>query len=245
MAIPAELRQRIARLEGFDSHAQYNHIVSFGLPAIDTHLPWQGLPIGALHEVLGDHSASAFCAALLTRSQHHRHQPVVWISGEETIYGPGLAAFGLHLPDLLVVLADASTDILWAAEEALREGAVGTVVAEIDDLDLTASRRLQLAAEAGMTLGMVIRPTSKTTTASLTRWRVATAPSGFAMPMHTVGPQRWSVQLERCRGGKPKTWQLEWCDATGGLTMATPLPDRPALPAAGSGPRTASLALAG
>lgn len=245
MAIPAELRQRIARLEGFENRIQHNHVLPLGLPEIDDHLPWRGLPLGALHEVLGDHSAAAFSAALLARTQQHHHQPAVWIGTEESLYGPGLAAFGLHLPELLVVLATNPTDILWAAEEALREGGVGAVVAEIGDLDLTASRRLQLAAETGMTLGLAIRPASKTTTASLTRWQIKTAPSGYAMPLHTVGPPRWSVQLERCRGGKPRTWQLEWCDATGGLTMAAPLPDRPAMPAAGSGPRTASLALAG
>ncbi len=197
MAIPAELRQRIARLESFDSQPQNNQVLPLGLPAIDGHLPWRGLPTGALHEVLGDHSASAFCAALLACAQRHRRQPAVWISGEETLYGPGLAAFGLSMPDLLVVLTNSSTDILWAAEEALREGAVGMVIAEITDLDLTASRRLQLAAETGRSLGLALRPATKTTTASVTRWRVETTPSGFAMPMHTVGPQRWSVVVPR------------------------------------------------
>ncbi len=235
MSIPAELRQQIAQLESLHSELRNNPALRLGIPEIDSHLPWHGLPLGCIHEVHGDSSAIAFCATLLARGMRHRAQPAVWISAEETLYGPGLAAFGLPLTNLLVVLARSPTDILWAAEEALRDTAVGTVVAEISDLDLTASRRLQLAAEAGKTLGLALRPTAKTTTASVTRWQVVTAPSGLAAPVHTVGPPRWSVHLERCRGGRPKSWQLEWCDATGGLTLAAPLPDRPALPAAGSG----------
>ena len=254
MSILAELRQQVARLEGLPrlglpqlglhGEPRDNPTLRLGIPSIDRHLPWHGLPLGCIHEVHGDSSAIAFCAALLARGMRRRAQPAVWITAEETLYGPGLAAFGLPLTDLLVVLARSATDILWAAEEALREAAVSIVVAEITDLDLTASRRLQLAAETGTTLGLTLRPTAKTTAASVTRWRVVTAPSGFAAPMHTVGLPRWSVHLERCRGGRPKSWQLEWCDATGGLTLAAPLPDRPALPAAGSGARPA-LALAG
>ncbi len=244
MSIPAELRQIVARLEGLDGGTHHKPALDFGIPAVDRHLPWQGLPVGCIHEVLGDSGATAFCAALLSRAMRHRKQPAVWIAAEETLYGPGLAAFGLPIADLLVVLARNATDILWAAEEALREPAAIAVVAEITNLDLAASRRLQLAAEAGSTLGLALRPTAKTTTASVTRWHVEAAPGGFAAPAHTVGLPCWTVRLERCRGGRPRSWQLEWCDATGGLALATPLPDRPALPATGSGQRPA-LALAG
>ncbi len=246
MPVPAKLRQEIARLEGLDCRARDKLSLSTGIPAIDEHLPWHGLPVGCIHEIHGDNSAAtAFCTALLARANRLRSQPAVWITDEEALYGPGLAAFNLSLSDLLVVLSRSATDILWAAEEALREGTVGTVVAEITDLDLTASRRLQLAAEAGMTLGLALRPASKSTSASVTRWRIESAHSGFSFPSRTVGPQRWAVQLERCRGGQPKSWLLEWCDAAGGLTLATPLSDRPALPATGSGMRAASLARAG
>ena len=40
-------------------------------------------------------------------------------------------------------------DLLWAMEEGLRSGQPALVIGEIDAVSLVASRRLQLAAEAG------------------------------------------------------------------------------------------------
>lgn len=71
------------------------------------------------------------------------------------------------------------------AEEALRFGGVGAVIAETVRLPMVASRRLQLAAEQTDPLGLIIRRwrwQSEATdygqpTASVTRWRVSSVPS--------------------------------------------------------------------
>jgi protein ImuA len=127
-------------------------------------------------------------------------------------------------------------------EECLRERAIGLVCAEIDTLGLAASRRLQLAAAAGGTTGLLLRGDAGAPppTASVTRWRVVAAPAfDFTVP-------RWRVELLRARNGRPRHWLLEWRhdsdlpapDASrpgerpaAGFSLAAPLRDRPDLPA--------------
>jgi protein ImuA len=141
-------------------------------------------------------------------------------------------------------------------EEALREPAVGAVVAEIGTVDLTASRRLQLAAEAGGAGAFLLRSQAGgAPTASVTRWRVTASGSGEVDEevsrlaarsnggVPPVGAARWRLELLRCRGGRPAAWTVEWCHATGDLALAAPLPDRPAVPAARGGGRPYALAV--
>jgi len=253
----SHLRRRIAALEsnGGNNGAGADHnVISFGLAAIDAHLPAGGLAGGCVHEIAGDSdsdsgSATAFTAALAGRAQQLRRPPVVWIAPRigrrESLYGPGLAAFGLDPAALIVVRVPAhgragAAQALWAMEEALRTPAVGAVCAEIDAVDLTASRRLQLAAEAGGTFGLLLRNTASSAaapTASVTRWRIAAAPSAPAWPVSLPEATRWQVELLRARGGKPHHWLLEWhhdpdCDTAGGFALAAAPGDRPAMPAA-------------
>jgi protein ImuA len=73
-----------------------------------------------------------------------------------------------------VLLAQVSeqTQGLAVMEEALRDGALGMVVIELDKpLDLTAGRRLQLAAQAGRTTGLCLIRDGMGSNAAQTRWR--------------------------------------------------------------------------
>lgn len=266
----SHLRRRIAALEsnGGNNGAGADHnVVSFGLAAIDGHLPAGGLAGGGVHEIadgsgagIGNGSATAFAAALAGRAQRLYRAPVVWIAPRigqrESLYGPGLAAFGLDPAALIVVRVPArgragAAPALWAMEEALRTPAVGAVCAEIDAIDLTASRRLQLAAEAGGAFGLLLRGTVNRTgnavppIASATRWRVTAAPSGPAWPLSLPpalpGATRWRVELLRVRGGRPHHWLLEWhhdptYETAGGFALAAAPGDRPVVPAAAGEP---------
>ena len=256
------LRGRIAALEGpareGNSGAGGDGVISFGLAAVDTHLPAGGLAGGCVHEIAdgsasssknGSGSATAFAAALAGRAQRLQRPPVVWIAPRidqrESLYGPGLAAFGLDPAALIVVRVPAhgrngAAQALWAMEEALRTPAIGAVCAEIDAVDLTASRRLQLAAEAGDTFGLLLRSAGSSAVppiASTTRWRVTAAPSGPTWPAALLGATRWRVDLLRARGGRPHHWLLEWHhdpdpETTGSFALAAAPGDRPAVPAA-------------
>jgi len=240
----ARLRARIAALEGFGGDPGEAGVRSLGLPAIDRVLPGGGLARGALHEVVsagigaglaadaGDGAAGGFATRLLSclaggAVPSPRGRTVLWVSRRDDLYPPGLRAFGLDPARLLVVRARRDADALWAVEEGLRCPAVAAVLAEVDEPDFTASRRLQLAASGATAL--LLRPDAAALPASAaaTRWRIAPAPGGMAPVAGGVGPARWRVELLRCRGGRPGTWLVEWDDAAGDLAVVAAAGDRP------------------
>jgi hypothetical protein len=83
---------------------------------------------------------------------------LVVIDRLQMFYPPAAAAWGIDLGRLLIVRPQNVRDELWAAVQALRSPAVAAVWAMIGRLDCRAFRRLQLAAQAGHTLGLLLRP---------------------------------------------------------------------------------------
>lgn len=203
-------------------------LIRIGIAEIDRALPWNGLPRG-VHEIgtlAGDAAGVGFAAALATRGAG----AVLWCRSNHcetgTPYGPGLAALGLPASRLIFVEARRPTDLLWAMEEGLRAKSLACVLGEGVTLDLTSSRRLQLAAEAGDTLALALPlRTMDSAISAVTRWFAASAPS--IPDANGPGNPRWSLELRRCRGGAPQSWMVEWNDATLSLDLVASLADRP------------------
>ena len=88
-------------------------------------------------------------------------QPDFNVAEAGALYGPGLDLMGLRMARLVILRVPRPRDALWAMEEALKCRAAGAVVAELasDDADLTATRRLSLAAREGGGLGLILHPT--------------------------------------------------------------------------------------
>jgi protein ImuA len=240
------LRTRIAALEGIWQGGGRCQgapaTAALGLDVLDRALPWGGLPVACLHEIAAaaaaDGAAAGFAATLLARlaaAEGERSRPVFWCAAGDGLYGPGLAGYGLDGRRLALVRGRSDADLLWAMEESLRSGAVAAVLGEVHEADLTASRRLQLAAEAGRATALLLRPAQAKTapSAAVTAWRIAAAPSAPAL--HGIGAERWRVMLVRCRGGVPREWLLEWNDEAHRLVVAAELRDRPAHSHAGFG----------
>lgn len=224
-----ELRSRIARIEqaGRPCHL----VVPFGIAAIDSRLPQGGLAAGALHEIAGGlHGAEAalFVAGVLARLEG----PVLWCLRARDLFAPALAGAGLH-PDRVIYAAggDEKT-VLPCLEEGLRHGGLAGVVGEVARLPMTASRRLQLAAEASGVIAFLIRRwrTAEEAdgfgqpTAAVTRWRISAAPSS-PLPVPGIGRARWRLELVRVRGGESAVWEVEACDAQGRLALPAELAD--------------------
>jgi protein ImuA len=93
-------------------------------------------------------------------------------------YAPGLAAFGLSPDHLVIVEARTPVDALRAALEGARCAALSAVVLEtVAPIDLTASRRLKLAAEkSGVAVVLVRLGGHGEPNAAQIRWRVQAAP---------------------------------------------------------------------
>jgi len=179
------LRERIRRLEG--AAARRRLVLPFDLKAIDRHLPEGGLALGALHEVAGGgHGAiNGAAAALFTAGVAARTRgKVLWCVMRPDLFAPALAQAGLVPDRVIYVEAGDEKSVLICFEEGLRHGGLGAVVAEVARLSMTASRRLQLAAEGSGTIGIAIRRWRRPAeaadfgqpTASVTRWRVSALP---------------------------------------------------------------------
>ncbi|HUN38803.1 MAG TPA: damage-inducible protein [Acetobacteraceae bacterium] len=213
-----------------------------GMVAVDAHLPGSGLALGALHEIAGggpdiEHGTAA--ALLIAGVLARRPGPVLWLLERPDLFSPALDAVGLQADRVIYAEAGKPATVLQGMEEGLRHPGLAGVVGELSGrLTLTASRRLQLAAEQSGTICFVLRrsrrhddPSLLEPTAAATRWRVAALPSP---PVLAHAPQtpglarpRWRLDLLRCRGGEPASWIVEATDATGHLGLPAGLADRP------------------
>jgi protein ImuA len=208
-------------------------VLPFGISAIDRHLPEGGLALGALHEVAGggngaiDGAAAAlFTAGIAARTRGQ----VLWSVTRQDLFAPAIAQAGL-LPDhVIYVDAGDEQSVLVCFEEGLRHAALGAVVAEVARLSMTASRRLQLAAEGSGVIGIAIRrwrlqmdaAAFGQPTAAVTRWRVSALPS-TPLPVPGVGRARWQLELIRCRAGESAEFEVEACDTKCRLALPSNL----------------------
>ncbi|NWN13307.1 protein ImuA, partial [Escherichia coli] len=90
----------------------------------------------------------------------------------------------------------------------LRHRGLGAVIGEAKRADMTATRRLQLAAEGGRTIALLLKRAAREgadpigmPSAAVTRWRVTCAPSA-PLPVEGVGRPRWRLELARQKGGE-------------------------------------------
>jgi protein ImuA len=181
----------------------------------------RGLLPAVLHEVAAAResemaAATGFMLPLVAWAAGRR--AVAWIADDRTIaengtfYGPGFDFFGLGPEQLTCIAVPHERDVFWAMEEALRCRALGAVIGELRGArrtDLTASRRLSLAAGHGNATAFLLRasPTAQPL-AAVTRWVIGTAPS--APRPHELGPPRFAARLTRNRRGNIGSWLLEW-----------------------------------
>jgi protein ImuA len=199
-----------------------------------------GLQRARLHEVCGP-ARHLLAALLMAKAQG----PVVWIrpgwwperlntAGLQPMADPGR---------LLLLRADRDEAALWAAEEALRSGAVPLVVVETSaPPGLTPVRRLHLAAGAGAKaaqhegspapLGLLLSAGQGGAPGVETRWQLAPAPSRSLL---WSDDDCWTLIRLRARLEPPAAWALTR-DAQGAEHLAPLVP--PDLPPPDLAPHT-------
>lgn len=227
------LRAEIARLEQADRMVDWDAL-PFGDRRIDACLPGGGLARGQWHEIAGPGreeelpaAATGFAAALAGR--HAGAGMVVWAMQRDDLHVRGLLPFGLRLDRVIFVRAARDADVLAIVESALRTRGVTAAIGEAGTLSLTAGKRLQFACERNGATGFLLRrrlyasTAEDEGTAATTRWRIASTPSATDEP--GLGPPRWEVRLERCRGGRTGAWIMEADDATGHVRVVAELAD--------------------
>jgi len=224
------LRARVRQIEG--RYQRATTVLPFGLAAVDSRLPAGGLPCGALHEIAGGGNGAldAAAAALFADWRVAQSGKVLWCVTRPDLFAPALSQAGLKSDRVIYLEGGDDKTVLACFEEGLRHGGLGAVVAEIARLPMTASRRLQLAAEGSGTLGIALRRWRRQTeasdfgqpTAATSRWRVSALPS-TPLPVPGVGRPRWLIELIRCRAGESADFELEACDDTGHLRLPADL----------------------
>lgn len=165
-----------------------------GWAALDALLPGGGWPCGALSEVLhaqpgvGELSLLLPLLARLTRDD----QPVAFVSPPCRLHAPALTAAGVALQRVLIVQPQNDTDALWSAEQLLHAGSAALLL-WCRDIDTTAMRRLQLAAEQGDGLALLMRPLTAEHNASVAALRLR---------IERIDGTP-TVSVLKCRGARP------------------------------------------
>lgn len=179
-----------------------------GYPALDAVLPDGGFPAAALTEIFvpsvepiadfpaGFPSGKGELALVLPALARLAPQRLITLVAPPAVpYAPAFAAAGIDLGRLVVVRPRDARDAAWAAEQALRDGNCAAVLVWLDHALLTGLRRLQLAAEAGGTLGLLYRPWAARRSASPAALRLALAPTAVGL----------RVEVFKCRGSSVRS----------------------------------------
>jgi protein ImuA len=216
------LRQRIAQLNPAPI-AKADGLFTLGAGRIDQRLGG-GLARAALHEVFGDEwdaSAALAFALILALRGGVPTKPILWIREDRAerrsgkLYGPGLVELGANPDRFIFVHAPDELATLRAAADSVKCAGIGAVVIEpygkARALDLTATRRLALAAGASGVLTLLLRVGAEPiASAAQTRWQVGAAPS-VPLEGNAPGVPAFEVTLLRHRAGIAGfNARLEW-----------------------------------
>lgn len=228
------LRETVRAIEGDGDRER--EVLPFGLAALDSRLSSIGLRLDSLHEIAAatasysdDASATLFMAGVAART----FGQVLWVVRRRDLFAPGLYQAGLAPDRVIYAEAADEAELLGLMEEGLRHRGLGAVIGEVKRTATASTRRLQLAAEGGRTIALLMKLHAcehadpfAIPSAAVTRWRVASAPS-TPLPVEGVGRARWRLAVVRQRGGDPFELIVEAADEAGRLALPAELVDRP------------------
>lgn len=210
-----KLQQDILMWQGFKPQAACA-AERIGLGAIESAFPNGVFPKKAIHEfitVFPEHSAASdgFIAGLLAVLMEEG-AACVWISTNRKLFPASLCSFNVEPERIIFIDVKTEKEVLWIMEEALKCEGLAAVVAELNDLTLIESRRLQLTVEEYGITGFILRkdPRKAVSTVATARWQISPLPSETEAGLPGLGYPRWQVDLLKVRNGNPGSWQLEW-----------------------------------
>ncbi|AOH83070.1 protein ImuA [Sphingomonas panacis] len=231
----AELRESLRAIQG--DGLKRRPVLPFGVAALDGRIASGGLRLDSLHEVAAaspDPSDDAAATLFMAGAAARAWGPVLWVVRRRDLFAPGLYQAGLDPERVLYAEAADDAEVLALMEEGLRHRGLGAVIGEVKRAAMPNTRRLQLAAEGGKTIALLLKRHAReggnplhVPSAAITRWRIGSAPSE-PLPVEGVGRACWRVALVRQRGGEPFETIMEACDETGRLALPARLADRTA-----------------
>jgi hypothetical protein len=192
----AETLEQLAKLcRGGRADVAAPTIEPSGMSALDAALPGGGWQAGTIVELMptdiGVGELRLIMPALARITNADRH--VALISPPFIPYAPALWQHGVQLNRLLLFRAQTPRDVLWSFEQTLRCKSFGAALAwptTIRDRDI---RRLQLAAEAGDSIGFLYRPATAAHDASPAAVRLRLQPDQDGV---------LRIDIIKCRGAR-------------------------------------------
>lgn len=209
------LRTRLRELAA-DCHA-WGGVVSTGCPEFDRLLARDGLEQGTLVEWIGHTGSGAATLALVAaRAACSDQQTLVVIDEQKDFYPPAAQALGIDLRRTVVVQPASARDRDWSLVQSLRSPGVAAVLCWPDRIHQRMLRRLQLAAEQGGTLGLLVRPPSALAEPSWAKVRLVV--EGQKTSGHE---RRWRVTLADSQASRREAIQLELDHETSELRQSS------------------------
>ncbi|MBM0107980.1 translesion DNA synthesis-associated protein ImuA [Steroidobacter sp. S1-65] len=191
----AEKLEQLARLCRHGHEGPPARVEPSGSANLDAVLPGGGWQAGTVVELMpvseGIGELQLLMPALAKITQGERH--VAMIAPPYIPYAPALLRHGLRLEHFWIIRAQSATDILWSAEQTLRCKSFGAVLAWPQAIRDREVRRLQLAAEAGNSVGFVYRPPSAARESS---------PAAVRLRLQSDASGQLNIDVVKCRGAR-------------------------------------------
>lgn len=165
---------------------------------------------GRVHEVTGT-AADSFAVIVATKTSGS----IVWIGRARAVGTLTPMALCEFFDPARIVLTEGSNrkEVLWAAEQVLRSKGAGLTVIQLAiGPDLIESRRLQLAAEQGGGLGLVLIEGRAQSSAAQTRWHCQALPNANA----ANDSAKWIWELTKNKSGNIGRWVVNCPKIRGG-----------------------------
>jgi hypothetical protein len=191
----AETLEQLARLCRNGREGPPPQIEPSGSASLDAVLPGGGWQSGTIVELMpmsdGIGELRLLMPALAKITQSERH--VAMIAPPYIPFAPALLRHGLRLEHFWIIRAQSAADILWSAEQTLRCKSFGAVLAWPSAIRDREVRRLQLAAEAGSSIGFVYRQPSAARESS---------PAAVRLRLQADVTGQMSIDVVKCRGAR-------------------------------------------
>ncbi len=204
------------KIRGWErDHRPPAEIVSSGCPAFDRLLADGGFCRGTLVEWLaaGSGSGAATLALAIAARACREGGTLVVIDRPRMFYPPAAGGFGIDPEWIVVVRPQSECDEAWALDQVLRSSGVGSVLAWPRKLTERRFRQMQLAAEVGGSLGMLVRPERARDEPSWAELRLWVMSQGSGVGGQGSGIVGHAVHAGRSVGLSPRVQEGTWAEA--------------------------------
>ncbi len=143
-----------------------------GFTDLNQQLPGQGWPLGQLLELFLAQPGSAELSLLAPALRQLSEGALLLLNPPFLPCALAYAGWQIPWQRCVWVRRQNQATVLWACEQALKQGACAAVICWAEGLKHTALRRLQLAAQSSQSLFCLVRPTREASQASPANLRI-------------------------------------------------------------------------